>query len=346
MIQNVLPTPFQVAIARFLFGLHLLFLCIWVFPQQINMPSWYWATLVGLGIILSFGVKITWTAAVLFIIWIVQLHMTVFRDNPGAFLILYTFFYLAANKPGDARVFIFRMFWVLFVITVIFDLMSAVNTVLDLFPFGMKYEHSYLPPKNWVRLRIAADSFFLFSLLITPLKKYGWMIFFFFHFSWIVGMGYSAFSSTLMITSLFLYNPAWSTVPADTKLKPFIFYDGICVLCNRFTRFLLSEDFARHFYFAPLQGKTAKEKLPRQDQNQVHSIILFEDNKCYYRLDAVIKILTEVGGIWHLARLLWLLPRTWRDKLYMWVANHRYDWFGTLNYCPLPTPEERQYFRD
>lgn len=342
----ILPTPFQIKVARFLFGLHFIFLTYWVFPSQIGLQGWTLYTLLALGTLLTCGFFTSVTAGLMFLLWIWQLHVPVFEHNPGAFLILYALFFLTTQKPDKMRPFIFKMFWLLFIITIAFDLMAAINTVLDLFPFGMKYEHGHLPPKSWVRLRIGVESFFLLGLIIRPLRIYGWVFLFFFHWLWIFNLGYSEFSSTILFTLPFLYNPEWSTVPADPKLKPYIFYDGICVLCSRFTRFLFKEDFGRHFYFAPLQGKTAKEKLPRHDQSQVHSVIYFDENKCFYRLDAVIKILTEVGGIWKLAAVLWLIPAWLRDRLYMWVANNRYDWFGTLTFCPLPTPEERQYFRD
>lgn len=342
----ILPTPFQIRSARFLFALHFIFLTVAVFPNQVLAEKWLWYSLLPLTLLLGLGFVTTWVAIPLSILWIWKLHLPVFQHNPAAFLILYTLFFLGTQQPESPRPFIFRMFWVLFIITVAFDFMSAINTVLDLFPFGMKYEHGNVPPKVWMRFRIFIDGFFLFGLMVRPLRPYGWFVLLLGHSVWMGGMGYSEFSSTLIFTLPFLFNPDWTTSPSDNRLKPFLFYDGICVLCTRFTKFLFAEDFAHHFYYAPLQGKTAKEKLPRADQNQVHSIILFDESKCYYRLDAVIRILTEVGGIWRLAGLLWIIPLPLRDRLYMWIAHNRYAWFGTINSCPLPTPEERQYFRD
>ncbi|OQW46905.1 MAG: hypothetical protein A4S09_03080 [Proteobacteria bacterium SG_bin7] len=337
-----MPTPFQFKAARFLFILHFLFLIFAVYTP--SKPIIYGVTVLSL--ILMSGYLTMAAASLLFMLWLIKFQMQAFHSNPGAFLILYSLFFFAAEKQEKVKNFVYQMFWVLFIITVAFDLVTALNTSLDLFPFGMRYEHTHLPPKSWIQLRIAANIFFLCGMMVVPMRAFAWSTFFIFHTGWMLSFGFSDFSSTFIFTLLFMFNPEWTTAPSDEKLKSIIFYDGICVLCNKFTNFLFKEDFAHHFYYAPLQGKTAKEKLPRTDSAQIQSIVFFDENKCYYRLDAVIRILSEVGGIWHLAKILWLLPKNIRDKIYNWVANNRYDWFGTLNYCPLPTPEERQYFRD
>jgi predicted DCC family thiol-disulfide oxidoreductase YuxK len=338
-----MPTRFQYISARFLFAVHFIVLAIAIHPLPIKMIS---PVLLILGVLVAFGVSSYLTGGLLFLLWLTKFQTLVFVSNPGAYLILFGLFMVTVEKPNALRPFVHKMFWTLFIVTVTFDFIAALNTALDLFPFGIRYEYSYLPPKIWVNSRVAAGGLFLVGLLISPLRIYAWLTLFGFHAAWMAKFGYSEFSATLLFTLPFLFNPRWSTQPADEKLKPIVFYDGICVLCNRFTSFLFEEDFARHFYYAPLQGKTAKIKLPRPDHTQVHSIVFLDENKCYYRLDAIIKIFSEVGGVWHLMRLLWLIPHALRDRIYMWVANHRYDWFGTLNFCPLPSPEERQYFRD
>lgn len=337
-----MPTPFQFKAARFLFTLHFLFLVTAVYVSA--KPVLYFISVLSL--ILASGYLVTVASATLFFIWLALFQLKAFPTNPAAFLILYALFFLATEKQEKVKKFTYKMFWVLFIITVSFDLVTALNTVLDLFPFGMRYEHTYLPPKSWIQLRILTNIVFLGGLMIVPVRFYAWLTLLIFHLAWMLKFGFSDFSSTLIFTLPFLFNPEWTTVPSDEKLKPIIFYDGICVLCNKLTNFLFKEDFAHHFYYAPLQGKTAKEKLPRADSTQMQSIVFFDENKSYYRLDAVILILSEVGGIWHLAKILWLIPKNIRDKIYSWVANNRYEWFGTLNYCPLPTPQERQYFRD
>lgn len=337
-----MPTPFQFKASRFLFTLHFLFLVVAVYTP--TKPILYFVS--ALGFILASGYFTSIVAGLLFLIWLILFQLKAFHANPAAFLILYALFFLATEKQEKVKKFTYKMFWVLFIITVFFDLMTALNTVLDLFPFGMRYEHTYLPPKSWIQARSVANTLFLAGLMIAPARFYAWLTLLVFHMAWMLKFGYSDFSSTFIFILPFMFNPEWTTSPSDEKLKPIIFFDGICVLCNRMTNFLFREDFAHHFYYAPLQGKTAKEKLSRTDSTQMQSIVFFDENKSYYRLDAVIMILSEVGGIWHLAKVFWVIPKKLRDKIYNWVANNRYDWFGTLNYCPLPTPEERLYFRD
>jgi len=52
---------------------------------------------------------------------------------------------------------------------------------------------------------------------------------------------------------------------------------------------------------------------------------------------AVIAVLNSVGGGWKLAALLLgLLPRSIADKIYDWIAAHRYQWFGRRDTCFVP----------
>jgi len=51
-------------------------------------------------------------------------------------------------------------------------------------------------------------------------------------------------------------------MPASAPVKPIIFFDGVCHLCNASVDFILRADRHRRFTFAPLQGKTAAELLP------------------------------------------------------------------------------------
>ncbi|MEM6376336.1 MAG: hypothetical protein AAF686_08845, partial [Pseudomonadota bacterium] len=37
--------------------------------------------------------------------------------------------------------------------------------------------------------------------------------------------------------------------------------------------------------------------------------------------------------------MLKILPSTWREALYAWIARHRYAWFGRTDLCALPDPQ-------
>lgn len=78
--------------------------------------------------------------------------------------------------------------------------------------------------------------------------------------------------------------------------KKIIFYDGLCAMCNRFIRILITLDKKEKFLLAPLQGKNGevlKEKFSKELQG-IDSVI-FYNKKVYTKSTAVINILSELG---------------------------------------------------
>ena len=60
-------------------------------------------------------------------------------------------------------------------------------------------------------------------------------------------------------------------------------------------------------------------------------------NRATQKSTAVIAVLDIVSGGWKLpALLLGLLPRSIADKVYDWIAAHRYNWFGRRATCFVP----------
>jgi predicted DCC family thiol-disulfide oxidoreductase YuxK len=129
-------------------------------------------------------------------------------------------------------------------------------------------------------------------------------------------------------------------------LSQIIFFDGVCVLCNGFVDFVLSRDSERIFKFAPLQGETAKRTLPEHFTKDMSTVVLWSQGQIFQRSDAALMILVQLGGIYSLARIFWILPQALRDLCYRLVASQRYHWFGKKDSCRLPTQEERAMFLD
>ena len=74
------------------------------------------------------------------------------------------------------------------------------------------------------------------------------------------------------------------------------------------------------------------------------SVLLFSDGRLKSHSEAVLGIARGLGWPWRLAGVGRLLPRTWRDALYRFVARHRYRWFGRQESCMLPTPALKSRF--
>lgn len=129
-----------------------------------------------------------------------------------------------------------------------------------------------------------------------------------------------------------------------SRIRGVVFFDGVCGLCNRFVDRLLRIDKHERFRFAPLQGSTAKEKLPSGLVNSLSSVVYLRSGQVLTRSDAALRILIDLGG-WHAIHRIWLIfPRALRDAVYDWVARNRYTWFSKREACRLPTQEERMRF--
>lgn len=137
-------------------------------------------------------------------------------------------------------------------------------------------------------------------------------------------------------------------VPA---MRAVIVFDGVCVLCNGWVRFLLRHDRAGRYRFAAMQGEAGRTLLASHglDPDDPSSFLLIEYDRgsqpqVATDSDAVRRVLVGLGGVWTLAWLSALVPTFVRDPLYRLVARHRYRWFGRHDACSVPAAEERWRF--
>ena len=136
-------------------------------------------------------------------------------------------------------------------------------------------------------------------------------------------------------------------VAMDAEAKPIIFFDGKCGLCNNFLDFVMRYDRGSRFLFAALQGNTARESLNTESINSPpDSIVLLQKREIYRGSTAVLKIISDLNGLWKLARLFLFIPSSLRDSVYFFIARNRYRWFGKRDTCRLPSAEERAKFLD
>ena len=105
-----------------------------------------------------------------------------------------------------------------------------------------------------------------------------------------------------------------------------LYYDGLCVLCNKSIRFIINRDRKNQFKIGLLDSFKSEDK---QD-----SVVLVHKGIKYNYSDAIIKSLILIGGIHKLAALLFIFPKSLRDFVYKIIAKNRYKWFGKLNTCP------------
>ena len=138
---------------------------------------------------------------------------------------------------------------------------------------------------------------------------------------------------------------------SKTESNPIVLYDGVCGLCNHLVQFLLKHDTHDRFRFASLQSEFADNLLSRHGANahDLDTVYVVKDyglpgENLLTRSDAVVYMLTQLGGVWKLAAAGQVLPRAVRDAAYQVVVRNRYRVFGKHESCILPNPEHRDKF--
>ena len=131
-------------------------------------------------------------------------------------------------------------------------------------------------------------------------------------------------------------------------MSAIILFDGVCNLCNGFVTFVIARDPDAQFRFAALSSpaaagvlRSAGVTLPIPD-----TIVLVEEERAYFRSAAALRIARRLAFPWPLAYAFISVPRFIRDRVYDFVAAHRYRWFGRRETCMIPTPELRSRFLD
>lgn len=118
--------------------------------------------------------------------------------------------------------------------------------------------------------------------------------------------------------------------PEQSPGPAIIVFDGICVLCNGWVRFLLRRDRSGRYRFAAMQSASGRQMLSAHglDADDPVSFLLLEADRAWTDTDAIARVLAGLGGPWRIAALLRWLPRLLREPPYRWLARNRYRWFG------------------
>ena len=126
----------------------------------------------------------------------------------------------------------------------------------------------------------------------------------------------------------------------DTKHK-IILFDGVCNLCNRSVNFIISKDRKDIFRFATLQSDIGISLMSQHgiDASKTDSVILIDTNEYYERSSAILQIVKHLSGGYALLYFFIILPKSFRDWGYDYIAKNRYKWYGKKDSCMVPTPE-------
>jgi predicted DCC family thiol-disulfide oxidoreductase YuxK len=121
-----------------------------------------------------------------------------------------------------------------------------------------------------------------------------------------------------------------------------ILYDGVCVFCSRWVRFVAVRDKGRRFRFTAIQSgygtRLARAFGINPDDPDTNAVV--HRGEVFFKSDAALTVLSHLPG-WRWVRVLRLVPKRLRDAVYNLVARHRYRIFGKYEKCFVPDAEFR-----
>ena len=123
--------------------------------------------------------------------------------------------------------------------------------------------------------------------------------------------------------------------------KNIVFFDGVCNLCNTSVNLIMRFDNKEQFFFAPLQGETAKAYQFRELSSVIY---VNEADEIFDKSDAALEILSRLFSFGRVFLVFKIIPKFIRDWAYNTIAKHRYQLFGKADTCRVPTEEERTRF--
>lgn len=135
-------------------------------------------------------------------------------------------------------------------------------------------------------------------------------------------------------------------VPDFEDGRAVIVFDGHCIFCSGWVRFILKQDRQARFRFIAAQTPLG-DALYRHyglDTRDYETNMLLSRGRAYVKSEATIRMLAGLGFPWSLATLFRIIPLGLRDAVYGFVARHRFKIAGRRASCYLPTAEERARF--
>ena len=122
-----------------------------------------------------------------------------------------------------------------------------------------------------------------------------------------------------------------------------ILYDGVCIFCSRWIRFIATRDTSKRFRFTPIQSDYGARLAQAFgiDPSDPDTNAVIHGGVAYFKSDAALTVLWHLPG-WKWARVFFAVPKRMRDAVYNLVAKNRYRIFGKYEQCFVPDSDMRE----
>jgi predicted DCC family thiol-disulfide oxidoreductase YuxK len=118
-----------------------------------------------------------------------------------------------------------------------------------------------------------------------------------------------------------------------------ILFDGVCKLCNSWSRFIIRFDTAKKFKLCAVQSDEGKAILDwfGYPTDFYETMLLIQGDRALEKSDSFLAITEQLPFPWSLTQILKIIPKNLRDWFYDRFALNRYTTFGKYDICILAT---------
>lgn len=164
------------------------------------------------------------------------------------------------------------------------------------------------------------------------------------HFSRLVA------SSSIAVVVLYIFMGSPSIYSPPPRASTWLFFDGVCNLCDGFVNLVAEHDSERRIMFGSIQEhkelliKHGAGKYALDGDEELKTLILIQEGKFYVRSTAILKTLALMDHPWKSLFIFIYIPVPIRDYLYELIADNRYLIFGKMSNCRAPTENFKRRF--
>ena len=125
--------------------------------------------------------------------------------------------------------------------------------------------------------------------------------------------------------------------------KEIIVFDGVCIICSKFFRWVLKNDRINIFMFTNIQSNFYLKN--KKINKSIDSILVITKNEeILYESEALNYILKKINKLMLIRFLIIITPNFISNFFYRIIAKNRYKIFGKKDSCYVPTEEELKKF--
>lgn len=127
-----------------------------------------------------------------------------------------------------------------------------------------------------------------------------------------------------------------------------ILFDGVCKLCNAWSKFIIRYDKQHQFKLASVQSPEGQDILNYFGYpiDTYKTMLVVNCTDFFDKGDAFFYVMKNLGFPWKLILIFRLFPKVLRDWAYDRIALNRYKLFGQYKSCVLPNADHSERYLD